>query len=79
MEDSGWHFTNIGGLDFIKEKLDAYSAQEFNTSANRALLAERIAANQDYLGRGFTFTEDYSLPQYILDNKQKYAHLFKSF
>lgn len=74
--NAGWHFTNIGGADFIKRKIQSYAHQEFNNEAFLNQVENRIANNQDYLGRDFTFTTDNEhLPQYLKDNKEKYKHL----
>lgn len=83
--DGGWHFTNMGGVDQILEKLDAYDHQEFNTESVRENVAFRLENNQDYIGRGqdwtgqrFEFwTDEVDLPRFLLDNKEKYAHLFR--
>ncbi len=83
-EDSGWHFTNMGGVEQILKKLDAYDHQEFNTGEIKAQLKERIANGEDYVGRSvdwlgvpFSFTVDeIDLPQYLLDNKETWKKLF---
>lgn len=41
----GWHFTNIGGAKFIKQKLDSYGHQEFNTPENTSKIEQRILEN----------------------------------
>lgn len=75
--NAGWHFTNIGGAEFIKRKIKSYAHQEFNNPEFLGLVDERIAQNIDYLGRDFKLGVDESeLPQYLLDNKDKYAKLF---
>lgn len=74
--NAGWHFTNIGGAEFIKRKIQSYAHQEFNTPEMLATIEGRIARNEDYLGRPFTLRVDEAgLPQYLLDNKEKYKHL----
>ena len=81
----GWHFTNMGGVEKVRHKLDSYDHQEFNTPETQALLEERIANGQDYLGRAydwlgrpFTYSlDELNLPSYLKDNKEKYKHLWK--
>ena len=75
----GWHFTNMGGLEEVRRKLnDSYTAESYNTAEVQEKLKERFEQNKDYIGRGFVFTTDESdLPQYLKNNKQKYARLFK--
>lgn len=71
---SGWHFTNIGGAEFVKKKIQSYAHQEANTPFILNQIEARIAANQDYLGRDFKLGKDETdLPQYLLDNREKYA------
>ena len=75
-ELSGWHFTNMGGAERLKEKIESYGHQEFNTPEVKDNLEERIKRNQDYVGRNFTFWKDESdWPEYLKNNKDKYNHL----
>lgn len=77
IDNGGWHFTNIGGADFIKRKLESYSHQEFNHPAVMGQLEERVSKNQDFLGRGFRFWRDESeLPEYLKKNRDKYPRLW---
>ena len=77
LPNAGWHFTNIGGAEFIKRKIQSYAHQEFNNPEFLSLVDERIAKNVDYLGRDFKLGVDEShLPEYLLRNKEKYAKLF---
>ncbi len=73
----GWHFTNIGSPDFIKNKLESYSHQEYNGSSTIELIREAINTNVDFLNRGFRLWKDESdLPDFIIQEKEKYKHLF---
>ena len=83
LEDGGWHFTNMMDVEGIKNKLEMYDHQEF--IGEKDFVEERMKNGEDYVGRSrdwrghpFEFwTEEENLPQYILDNKEKYAHLWK--
>lgn len=76
--NGGWHFTNMGGAEFVKRKLASYSHQEFNHTAILDSIDKQIAQNRDFIGRDFTFTIDETgLPEYVLQNKDKYAHIWK--
>lgn len=85
LDNGGWHFTNIGGPDQIRKKLEAYDHQEFNNDEVKSKIEERMACGEDYVGRGrdwrgipFSFhIDEVDLPQYLKDNRDKYAHLFK--
>lgn len=78
LEDGGWHFTNLGGLQAIRNKIESYDHQEVNTPEVKNGLEERLIMNTDFLGRGFQFWEDGTqLPQYLLENRDKHAHLWR--
>lgn len=76
IENGGWHFSNMGGLEEVKRKLESYDHQEVNTELNQELLKERYVNGQDFLGRKYdNFTDETDWPQYLKDNKEKYTHL----
>lgn len=78
VKNGGWHFTNLGGADRIKQKIESYGHQEYNNDEIKSQIKERILNNQDFIGRKFKFWVDEShLPQYLLENKSKYYNLFK--
>lgn len=75
---AGWHFTNIGGAEFVKRKIRSYAHQEFNNETFLNQVDARIAANQDYLGRDFVLGVDESeWPKYLKEHRGQYAHLCK--
>lgn len=77
-EYRGWHFTNMGGLDKLKLKIESYGHQEFNTPEITNNLKDRMENNQDYIGRDYKFWVDESdWPEYLINNRQKYQHLLK--
>ncbi|MEK7564208.1 MAG: hypothetical protein AAB510_01390 [Patescibacteria group bacterium] len=78
LENGGWHFTSMGGLEEVKRKLhDSYTEESYNNKKVQDKLEERFGQT-DYMGRKFKFWIDESdLPKYILENKEKYKHLFK--
>jgi beta-1,4-mannosyl-glycoprotein beta-1,4-N-acetylglucosaminyltransferase len=78
LSNGGWHFTNMGGADQIKKKLESYGHQEYNTNMVKADLENKILNNQDFIGRKFKFWKsEKNLPPYILNNKEKYKKYFK--
>lgn len=78
-EDGGWHFTNLGGLEAVKSKIEAYDHQEVNIPWVKEGLLQRMEANRDFLGRDFQFwVDDSDLPEYILNNQKRWEHLWKS-
>lgn len=86
LDDGGWHFTNMGGAEQIRKKLEAYDHQEYNTDDVKGRIEERMASGQDYVGRGRDWrgvpfemwTDESELPAYLLENKERYKHLFKT-
>lgn len=79
IENGGWHFTNQGGVERIKTKLESYGHQEFNNTVIKSRLKKRMEKNEDFVGRKFNFWIDESdLPEYILNNKFKYKNFFKN-
>lgn len=73
---SGWHFTSL--KDGLRRKLeDSYTSDSYATPEVMGNLESNIENNRDFLGRNFTYRIDESeLPQYLLNNRTKYAHLF---
>ena len=85
IENGGWHFTNCGGIDKLRSKVESYDHQEMINDDVRERLEERMENGEDYLGRsrdwqGKPFEywiDELDLPSYLLDNKSKWLHLFK--
>mgnify|MGYP001616203439 FL=1 len=75
----GWHFTNIGGTEEIRRKLNSsYTVESYNTPQVQELLTQRINTNTDYLGRDFKFQIDESeWPEFLKKNKNKFELLCK--
>lgn len=75
----GWHFTSMGGYEEVKRKLsDSYTRESYWNNEVESNLKDNIEKSKDFLGRGFTYKIDESeLPQYLIDNKDKYKHLWK--
>jgi beta-1,4-mannosyl-glycoprotein beta-1,4-N-acetylglucosaminyltransferase len=76
--NGGWHFTFQGGKEAIEAKIEAYSHQEYNTLNIKSRIKYSLFANEDFALRGFKLWKDESqLPKYLIENKQKWIHLFK--
>ncbi len=70
LPNSGWHFTYIGGLDKVVEKLEAFAHSEENTEGkkNRESLLKRMNDG--------SFVEiDASYPKYIVDNQEYFRSI----
>lgn len=78
IKNGGWHFTNMGGVEKIKQKLKSYGHQEFNNTEIMSQIENQIKENKDFVGRNFKFWRDESLlPEYLLTNKDKYKDMFR--
>ena len=83
--EGGWHFSNMGGIYKLRNKIASYDHQEMINDEVRLRLEDRLENGEDYLGRSkdwqgkpFELWIDGSqLPKYIIDNKDKWKHLFK--
>lgn len=81
IHNGGWHFSYLGGVDKIIEKIEAYSHSEFNDAKfkDKKHLEECLKTGKDFLCReGLKFTIqplDDSYPKYLLENQKKFKHL----
>jgi beta-1,4-mannosyl-glycoprotein beta-1,4-N-acetylglucosaminyltransferase len=79
IDNAGWHFSFMGGEDRIKLKIESYGHQEFNNDEVKNQVSKNLELGKDLLGRPeFYYTINESeLPKYVIENKEKYKHLFK--
>lgn len=78
--DGGWHFSYIGGVGSIQEKLGAFAHTEMDQPrfTNPLHIERCMAQGADLFGRGETFTcvaLDESFPAILRENAERYAHL----
>lgn len=75
----GWHFTSMGGVSALKQKLtDSYTQESYATPQVLENLAYNIENGRDFLGRDFTYRIDESAwPKHLKDNRERYSHLMK--
>lgn len=83
LKDAGWHFSYLGGAKMVAAKLAAYAHNENNTDQlqNIAHLEKLIQQGEDPFGYGHKFNThpvDSTLPAYLVENINKYAHLVKA-
>ncbi len=79
-QDGGWHFTSMGGVDQIIEKLEAFVHKEFNKKELKdpERLKKIIEEGGDIFGSHWKFEMEPlndSFPPYLLNNQQRYSHL----
>lgn len=76
---AGWHFSYLGGIDQIVQKLEAYSHSEHDTDEVKDNLKANIAAGNDIFGRpdhAFKYVKiDKSFPPYLYENQDKFKEL----
>lgn len=77
-EDSGWHFSFIGGSNRIKQKLESYAHSEFNNNSftDMKIINTRLNNLQDPLGRnGFSMTVEHDKSKFP-ESSLKFKELF---
>ncbi len=82
VEEGGWHFSYLGGVNKIIQKLEAFAHTEYNQSQYKSpeKIQEIIESGKDLFGRDFKYKFvplDDSYPEYILKHIDKYKHLIK--
>jgi len=79
LKNGGWHFSYLGGVDEVINKLQSFYHQEMVTDQmmDRRYLERKILAGEDIWGRPevpLKFVAlDNTYPRYILDNIRKYS------
>lgn len=81
--EGGWHFSSCMPNKDIIDKIQSYShADMYSHIKDENLIAEYINTNKDFVNynmrdiKQINISEN-NLPKYIVDNKEKYSHLFK--
>jgi beta-1,4-mannosyl-glycoprotein beta-1,4-N-acetylglucosaminyltransferase len=83
IQNAGWHFSYLGNINHIKEKIHAFSdTQAKNFILDEKQLLDRIMRGEDLYGRTcegpMSFVElDESFPKYIIDNKERFKEYIK--
>jgi len=82
MHDGGWHFSYMGGVDAIKNKIESYSHTEHNTAKYKSdsFIKSKIDNNEFLFDdKKLTLTEiDETYPIVIYSNQSNYSHLIKT-
>lgn len=79
IKNGGWHFSYLGNVEKIIEKLKSFSHQEFNKEeiVNKEFLLKQIENENDILGRNIKYRFvpiDSSFPEYIRKNRKNLSH-----
>ncbi len=75
IEQGGWHFSFLGGVEKIREKIRAYLHQEYNNQETMLQIPFFVENRLDIFERPYEYAEvpiDNTFPKYIQENKDKY-------
>lgn len=80
IENGGWHFSFLGGINNIISKVQAYAHQENNNEKylDRSQIIFKILMGRDIFERPLRYSFkniDKSYPEYLIEHKKKYAAL----
>ncbi|MDB5073813.1 MAG: hypothetical protein JWM87_4924 [Candidatus Eremiobacteraeota bacterium] len=86
IQDAGWHWSYLGGVDAVIEKIRSYSHTEANTERiiDRARIERALRDGTDFLGRwylGYRFETtplDDTYPAFVRDNQPALAAWIRS-
>lgn len=82
IENGGWHFSYLGGVQLIIKKLEAFAHNEYNKEQYKdpKRIEEAISKGEDIFGRGFRYKFvplDERYPKWLLEHIAEYPHLVK--
>lgn len=81
IDNGGWHFSFLGGVDKIIEKIEAYSHQEYNNEYIKNNIFNNVINNKDIFFRANNNLKlveiDESYPKYIRENIERYSYFVK--
>lgn len=85
LDNSGWHFSYLGGVESIALKIESFAHAEWDTDKvkDRDRLKNVIERGVDLFDRHDKQRQVYikldkTFPKYILDNVEKFSHLIKA-
>ena len=78
--NAGWHFSYLGGVEAIRNKIKSIAHTEFDTerTVTDEWIEARIAAGEDLFRRGdrcFVVAIDETFPRYLRENADRYTRL----
>lgn len=82
IDNAGWHFSYMGGVDAIIRKIEQNAHQELNTPQwkDRAHIEKALKMGMDLYKRDehlWEFIDSGDYPQFVLDNPEKFAAFFE--
>ena len=78
--NGGWHFSFLGGIDSIMEKIDSLARPDNGLPKikKREVIKKMISEGKDISGNGYKLRRediDNSYPEYVRTNLKKFSHL----
>jgi beta-1,4-mannosyl-glycoprotein beta-1,4-N-acetylglucosaminyltransferase len=81
INDAGWHWSYLGGIDALIEKVKSFSHTEANTAAilDRSRLERALRDGRDFMGRWYlgnrfeTTPIDETYPAFLRDHIERYS------
>jgi beta-1,4-mannosyl-glycoprotein beta-1,4-N-acetylglucosaminyltransferase len=82
INDGGWHFSYLGGVERIIKKLEAFAHNEYNKEKYKdpKKIEEAINNGEDIFGRNFRYKfigVDNSFPKYLREHLDRYSQFVK--
>ncbi len=78
LSNGGWHFNFQGGIVGARRKISEADHPFYGNKKFLSNLEMAITQNIDHRGKNIKlWIDEHDLPQYILNNKEKYKNLFK--
>jgi beta-1,4-mannosyl-glycoprotein beta-1,4-N-acetylglucosaminyltransferase len=74
--EGGWHFSFMGGADRVRQKIEAYSAQELATPKVMASIEANMASLNDPFFRGTLKRVSLPLPEFLEENRERLSYLW---
>jgi beta-1,4-mannosyl-glycoprotein beta-1,4-N-acetylglucosaminyltransferase len=78
--NAGWHWSFLGGEKMIEEKIRSFAHTEYLNEETLSNIKNRLLNNEDVFNRGHKLVVvelGDSYPEYVLQNKEKLAHLIR--
>lgn len=82
VDNGGWHFSFLGGVQAIIKKLEAFAHTEYNKPEYKdsTKIEQALDEGRDIFGRNFKYKFvklDDTFPAYLVNNKEKYKNLIR--
>lgn len=84
VENGGWHFTSLGGVQKVINKIESWGHQEFNTPKIKENVRKNMEAGKDVFNRRgvkrlkqVEMNEE-NFPKWLVENKDEYSHLINN-